>query len=152
MAVPTMRRRIRNRVNATNVAFAAALAGGDAAAAAGLYAPEARLLAPGTGLLRGRDAITRFWQAGIEIGITAVQLETLDLDDDVALELGRYRLRVEAEGSEAVTDRGHYVVIHKRQSDGSWMWAVEIFNSDGAADAEKSGSGGATLEVGLTTP
>jgi hypothetical protein len=32
------------------------------------------------------------------------------------------------------------VVIHKRQTDGSWKWAVDIFNSDAAtAEAEQTG-------------
>lgn len=32
--------------------------------------------------------------------------------------------------SESTTEVGNDVVIHRRQPNGSWNWAVDIFNSD----------------------
>ena len=31
----------------------------------------------------------------------------------------------------AVVERGKYVRIHELQADGSWLWAVEMFNPAG---------------------
>lgn len=115
----------------TTAAFAAALAAGDARAAARAYASQATLLAPFAEVFRGREAIEAFWRAGVASGVAAVDLKPLELErrDDLAYEIGRYRLRVEtADGS--VVDRGKYVLVHERQPDGSWLRAVETFNPD----------------------
>lgn len=124
---------VREAVEENNRRFAAAMAAGDAAGAASVYADNGALLPPGAEVLRGKDAIERFWQGGIEMGIRGVQLETLELEqeDGLAYEIGRFRLRIEPDGGEPASDVGKYVVVHKRQPDGSWRWAVDIFNSDG---------------------
>jgi len=98
--------------------FVAALAGGDAKGAAAVYARNARLLAPSAELLRGSEAIEAFWRAGLESGIRAAELEAVQLEP--------------AEGG-TVVDRGKYLLVHERQEDGSWRWAVEMFNPDAPA-------------------
>ncbi len=122
-------------IDANNRRFADALVRGDAADVAAVYAPDARLLAPGAEPIQGREAIEAFWKGGVEMGIKGVELETLELEqqDGVAYEIGRYRLRIEPDGAEGMTDVGKFVVVHKRQLDGSWKWAVDIFNSDAPA-------------------
>ena len=113
-------------------AFVAALEEGDAEAASRVYTDNATLLPPSAELIEGRAAIEAFWKAGLEAGITEVELEALELErqDGVAYEIGRYELRLApAEGS-TVVDRGKYVLVHERQTDGSWRWAVEMFNPD----------------------
>ena len=114
-------------------AFATALNKGDATTAARVYADDARLLAPSAELFEGREAIAAFWQAGIESGIKLVELEALELDGEgrLAYEIGCYALRLEpADGQRPVVDRGKYLLVHVRQQDGSWRWAVEMFNPD----------------------
>jgi ketosteroid isomerase-like protein len=108
-------------------AFAAALVRSDAAEAAALYAVGARLLTPSSELLGGRLEIEAFWQAGLAVGLTDVELTTLELHlyDEIALEYGRYVLAA-PEG----TDRGKYVVLHRREADGVWRRAVDLFNPD----------------------
>jgi uncharacterized protein (TIGR02246 family) len=128
MAAPAESRRTTDQIGAANALLVQALMRGDGAAAAALYAEDAKLFAPGAGLLKGRAAIGRFWQTGIQVGITSLELETLDLDDEVACELGRYRLRITPEGGEPASEHGEYVVIHRRQADGSWKWALDIFS------------------------
>lgn len=73
-------------------AFVGALERGDAKAASASYTSDARLLAPSAELFRGRAAIERFWRAGVDRGISEVELETLELvrRNDVAYEIGRY--------------------------------------------------------------
>jgi len=114
-------------------AFTAALSGGDAAAAARLYAIDARLLAPSADLIEGRDAIEAFWRAGLEAGVREFELEAIELDRSgcVAYEIGSYALRVESEIG-PVVDNGKYVLVHRRQDDGAWLRAVETFNPDRA--------------------
>lgn len=113
-------------------AFVGALQSGDAKAASASYTPDARLLAPSAALFRGREAIERFWRAGVETGISEVQLETLELVrlNGLAYEIGRYELGLTPPDGIPVVDRGKYVRVHEQQADGSWLWAVEMFNPD----------------------
>jgi uncharacterized protein (TIGR02246 family) len=114
----------------TTAAFVAALAAGDAAAASEAYADDARLLPPATGFVQGRAAIERFWRAGVESGISGVELDPVELErrQAVAFEFGRYALRLQPVGEDAVVDRGSYVLVHERQADGSWRRALEMFS------------------------
>jgi uncharacterized protein (TIGR02246 family) len=123
---------LREAIEANNQRFAAALTAGDAAGAASLYAGDATLLPPNAEGLKGREAIERFWQGGIAAGISRVDLETLQLEpaDGLAIEVGRYTLEIELDRDEPAIEVGKYVVVHKRQPDGSWRWAIDIFNSN----------------------
>ena len=116
----------------TRAAFVSAVCCGDAAAAAAVYAASARLLAPSAELMQGREEIAAFWQAGIDAGISKVELEALQVEhhDGVAYEVGRYALRLESPEGATVVDRGKYALVHERQPDGSWLRAVETFNPD----------------------
>jgi uncharacterized protein (TIGR02246 family) len=117
-------------VTESNRRFANAAARGDPRAMASAYTNDADLLPPDAEALRGRVAIERFWQGGIEMGIRGLELKTLQLvpADSLAYEIGRYTLCFEKEHGVRVTDLANYVVIHRSQPDGSWQKAVEIFN------------------------
>lgn len=119
-------------IDESRAAFVAALQAGDARAASAVYTADAQLLPPSTELVEGRPAIEAFWQAGIDAGLSAVELEQLKLECDgrFAYEIGRYALRLRPADGESVVDRGKYVLVHARQDDGSWRWAVEMFNPD----------------------
>jgi len=119
-------------IAATHEAFVEAVRSGDAEAAAAVYASGARLLPPVAAPLEGREAIASYWQAGVDAGLVEAALEARELRrfDGVAYEVGRYSLRLEPADGATVVDRGAYVLVHERQGDGSWHWAVEMFNPD----------------------
>lgn len=114
-------------------AFVAALHDGDATAASAVYAENATLLPPSAEPLRGREAISAFWSAGVEAGISGVELNALELERDggFAYEIGRYALRLQPADGGTVLDRGKYVLVHARQADGTWQRVVEMFSPDG---------------------
>jgi ketosteroid isomerase-like protein len=116
----------------SRVAFVAALRGGDATAASAVYAEDARLLPPSAELLQGREAIEAFWKAGVEAGISEVELEALEFESDggLAYEIGRYALRLRPADGGTVVDRGKYLLVHQRGPDGSWRRAAEMFNPE----------------------
>ena len=122
---------VEGAIAEARAAFVTALGDGDAAAVTRLYVDGARLLAPSAELFDGREAIARFWQAGVAAGVRAVELDVLELErhDGVAYEIGRYALRLRTDGG-TVVDRGKYVLVHERQRDGAWLRAVETFNPD----------------------
>ena len=111
-----------------------ALTRGDATAAGALYAIDAKLLAPGAPVLAGRSQIEAYWQTGIALGISRIELEVLDLEiaraEAVAFEVGRYALGVEAGDRGHMVYRGKYVGVHRQQPDGAWRRAVDVFNPD----------------------
>jgi len=117
----------------TRAMFVAALGRADAQALAALYTPDATLLPPSAAPIGGREAIMRFWQAGLDAGIVAIRLEPTRLDHDarLAYELGSYELRLEPDGSDTIVDRGSYLLVHSREDDGSWRRRVEIFTPTG---------------------
>ena len=119
-------------IGASRAAFAAALRGGDAAAAGAVYSDDASLLPPSAEPLKGREAITAFWRAGVAAGISDVELDALELErvDGLAYEIGRYALQLQPAGGGTIVDRGSYVLVHARQTDGSWRRAVEMFSPD----------------------
>lgn len=114
--------------------LASAVTRGDATAAGALYMADAKLLPPASPLVAGRKQIELYWQAGIALGITEIGLETVDLEiapaQVVAVEVGRYEIGVLAGDRGRHIYRGKYVGLHRRQADGSWRRAVDVFNPD----------------------
>jgi uncharacterized protein (TIGR02246 family) len=113
----------------SNRRFADAAARRDAGAMASVYAHDADFIPPNSEPLRGTVAIRDFWHDGLETGIAGLELETVRLDqaEGIACELGRYTLIFKTEDGTPVTDEATYLVVHKRQHDGSWRRASEIF-------------------------
>lgn len=110
------------------VQLGAAVNRGDAAAAAALYEADAWLLAPSAELVTGRLEIEAYWRAGLAVGLARVDLSTTDVHvvDAIAIEVGRYVLTL----ADDAVDGGKYVVLHRRQTDGTWRRAVDVFNPD----------------------
>ena len=101
---------------------------GDAALAASLYEPGARLLPPGAGAITGDEAIRTFFARRFAAGSDGGVLETVRRDEhgDIAVEEGRYGRR----SGDVLLDTGKYVAVFHRQPDGAWRWATDMWNSD----------------------
>jgi uncharacterized protein (TIGR02246 family) len=119
----------RKDIDALNTRMLQALEKGDAAAIAAIYAPDGQAMPPGAPTING-PGIQPLWQSVIDMGVTGGALKTLSLEElgDTAIETGQYEMHV---GSDVV-DRGKYVVVHRRQPDGSWRYGIDIWNSDQA--------------------
>lgn len=96
-----------------------------------LYTEDATLMPPNTESVQGRAAIQAFWEAFPPASELELTSEEVDGRGDLAFERGSYSLTLMIEGmSEPVPDSGKYIVILRRQADGSWLIAADIFNSD----------------------
>jgi len=82
-------------------------------------------------IMKGKGAITAFWQGARDMGVKEAKLETVELTpmgDKTACEIGKYVLKIHPEGGEAFTDTGKYMMIWKLV-DGSWKWDSDAWNS-----------------------
>jgi uncharacterized protein (TIGR02246 family) len=116
----------RSDIDTLNAAFEQAVEKGDSALLVSLYAPDARVLPPGSEPLTGAAAIQQFWQGVMREGVTGARLETVSLEElgDVAVEEGRYEMRA----GDQVAQAGKYVVVHRRQPDGAWKLGIDMWS------------------------
>jgi uncharacterized protein (TIGR02246 family) len=99
---------------------------GDAAGMAAYYTEDAKLLAEQADLIRGRDAIERFWQEAIGRARAGNAVRTISLDEvtsssDLGYVLGTVMVRIPGRG-EFTTK---YATIWRRDADGRWRLAVD---------------------------
>ena len=95
-----------------------------------LYAEDAVLMLPNQPALVGREAILQGWAQSSVSQLTVTPLEIYG-SGELAYIRGAYSLEMTIEGlPEPVSDRGKYVVILRRQPDGSWPAVIDILNSD----------------------
>ena len=121
-----------SEVTAVAQAFHDGVANRDATALASLYAENGKFLPPGMEPCEGRAQIRSAMQLLLDMGARSLDIEPLDVreTDNLAIEYGRYALRIEPEGNEAVTDVGKYLVVHERQAGGVTKIVYDIFNSN----------------------
>ena len=118
----------RQAIDKTNAEFVGAMNAGNIPAAMKVYTDDAKLLPPNSPAMTGKADIQAFWEgAGQALGIKSVSINTVTVDfiEDRAIEHGEYTLEL-ANG----TDKGKFLMIWKRQSDGSWKWHIDMFSSD----------------------
>ncbi len=119
-------------ISATSREFEAAFVRGDAAGVAACYTDDAAVLAPDLPMMTGKHAAQDYWQAGIDMGIKSVSLKTVSLEDkgDTAIDTGTIVAVIQPPGGQSMEASAKFVVIWKRQPDGSWKMAVDCFNWD----------------------
>jgi uncharacterized protein (TIGR02246 family) len=119
---------IRSVIAAANEKLMAAFRRGDAAGVAAAYTEDGEVLPPNSDVTAGRQNIQAFWQGAMKMGITALQLETVEAagSGDMATEVGRYALQ--GPGGQVI-DEGKYIVIWKQEA-GQLKVHRDIWNSN----------------------
>lgn len=100
-------------------------------ASASAYTESAIVMPPNEGPVEGRAAI-RAWFEHFP-AMSEFTLSPVDMDGrgDLAYVRGTYALTLAAaSGHPPLPDHGKYLEIRRRQADGRWLIAVDIFNSD----------------------
>lgn len=112
----------------------AAVARGDAATIASVYADDAVIMPPGFEAAHGRPAVEQFWRAAFQYGLKAVTLHSQEVvaDGDLAYVLGAGTSRMETPEGQATVTTSKYILVWRRQTDGAWRIAVDIWNSNTA--------------------
>jgi len=127
-------------IRATDSAFVTAANAGNASGVAGTYTPDAHLMPPNLATIEGREAIQKFWGGlldanHVKLGLTSDEVEGRG---DLAYSRGRYTFDITPKGKgEPGHDEGKFLEILRRQSDGSWRYAVDMYSSNLPAPAAK---------------
>ncbi|UCC71597.1 MAG: DUF4440 domain-containing protein [Gemmatimonadota bacterium] len=110
--------------------FRDAVLAGDWAGASQLFAAEAVWMPPNAPLIEGPDAIRAAFEADAATYTAFTNTPTEIVGSgDVAYARGTYTLTV-AGMAEPISDSGKYLAIFRKQADGSWLAALDIWNSD----------------------
>ena len=117
------------------VRFTKAFAAGDAAAVAAFYTKDGKILPPNMPMITGPQEIQGFFKGARDMGMRGITLDALEVEisGDLAYEVGKYSIDMELEGGQTMTDVGKYLMVLKRQADGSWMMSADMFSSDAPA-------------------
>lgn len=98
-----------------------------------LYTENAVLMPPHHPEVQGRAALRAFLGSFPRISSFRATAHEIDGRADLAYVRGSYAMTLHPEGAaDPVKDEGKFVEIRRRQPDGSWLLAVDIFNSDNA--------------------
>jgi uncharacterized protein (TIGR02246 family) len=120
-------------IDALRSSFAAAMSAGDVDGVMATYADDAVQMPPNQPELRGKDAIRARHQEFMDLYELVLEnpAEEIVVKGDWGILRGTYVISgtPKADG-EPIQDTGKYMVTWRRQADGSWRVAHEIWNSD----------------------
>ena len=121
----------REAIRAASERFSTLLVGRDFAALAQLYTQDAVIMPPHQPAVRGRAAFETWITSFPRVSRFTLNNEEIDGRADVAYVRGSFTMTIHPEGAPGpIEDVGKYLEIRKRQPDGSWLLAADIFNSD----------------------
>lgn len=104
------------------------------AALSQVYTSTARILPPGGQLITGLEHIQAFWQQAVDVlHVEGLKLNTVEINqigDDTAIEIGRADLQITGDPAGTAVN---YLVVWKRDADGSWKWDIDIWNQAAAS-------------------
>jgi uncharacterized protein (TIGR02246 family) len=118
----------------------------DAAGVAAWYTDDVAVLCPNKPLAAGKDAAQKAWVAMLVPGTQVTWAPTkveVAASGDMAYDQGTYTMSMPGPDGKPVSDTGKYLVVAKKQADGSWKVAEDMWNSDlpavAPAPAKKKG-------------
>jgi ketosteroid isomerase-like protein len=125
---------VKQAIDGNNVLFGAAVLKGDTAALAGFYTDDALFMSPNHPAARGHNAIAKsFAGMGSEMKLATFKLQAQDVvvAGDYAVETGAYDFSGTApKATKPMHDAGKYLVLWKKQADGSYKIVRDIYNTD----------------------
>jgi len=97
-----------------------------------LYIADALVLRSNYPPVRGAAAVREFFFGALDAGLGEVEIEPLRIDvaGELAYEAGRFKALVPSATGKRREERGKYVWVCSRQSNGEWKLAVDCWSSD----------------------
>jgi uncharacterized protein (TIGR02246 family) len=124
---------VKSQIRKLNAAWVAAVAARNVEKVAEFYADDGQFLEPGAPVASGRDAITKAWNGLLTSpGFVSLTFSPTSINvaeaGDIAYEVGTYEISMKDAKGKPTAEKGKYVVIWKKQADGSWKVEVDIDN------------------------
>jgi uncharacterized protein (TIGR02246 family) len=113
------------------VKWDAAFNGGDAAALATIYVPDARVMPPrGVAQLAGHKAIEEYFAGRIRAGISGHALEIVEAQQvgPILFAAAKWRSSGPGENGARKTYGGNSMQVFERQGDGTWKIRMHLWN------------------------
>jgi ketosteroid isomerase-like protein len=100
----------------------------------GFVLSNGSVLAPNALIATGRDAIGKLFSAFFALPDLKIEWHPVDIgvarSGELGYSTGAYKMSFKDPGGKTVEDHGKYVTVWKKQSNGKWKVAYDIFNSD----------------------
>jgi ketosteroid isomerase-like protein len=129
---------VKAKIEADCKAYEQASLKGDAVAAASYYEDNAVILPSNMPMVKGRAAIEKTMAGWMQSEMKMKEFTTATISvegaGDFAVQLGRYFQKFEM-GGKAIADTGKFVTVWRKQVDGSWKMAYDIWTTDIPAPA-----------------
>ncbi len=95
------------------------------------YAPDAVYMPPHHAAVHGRDAIYEYLKNPMKHGVGELTYEVTFIkhSGDLAYDVGRYTMSL-PHGNGKRQDRGKYLTVWRRQANGDWQIAADMWSSD----------------------
>ena len=97
-----------------------------------LYVPDALVLRSNCSPIRGAAAVREFFFGALDAGLGEVEVEPLRVEvvGDMAYEAGRCKALVPSATGKRREERGKYLWVCVRQSNGEWKLAADCWSGD----------------------
>jgi len=125
---------VRQAIEQAKAKYIDAVTRGDSAGFVANYADDAVSMEPGVPVQHGRGELgANFAKRQQEVKVSDMKASTASVDvaGDYTIETGSYELTFTPKGGKPMYDKGNYLMVWKKQTDGSWKIYRDINNSDG---------------------
>lgn len=120
---------LRATIEGHNESFSRGFRQGDAEIIVRNYSPTARFLEPGAAPRVGLDAIRAYWRSTLPfIRDMILTTHSVEGTPEVLYETGFVDTWIELEDGKTIIQRDKYVNVWRRQADGSYKIAIDIWN------------------------
>lgn len=133
-AQPDTRAADERAIQETDLAWSKAGEAKDLERLLGFFADSASELSPNAPMATGKEALRKTWAGYFAMPGFAISWQPTKVEasrgGDLGYSIGTYVQTTRDAAGKPVTERGKYVTIWRKQTDGSWKVVADIFNSD----------------------
>lgn len=132
--MPDTRAADETAIRAASAAWSKASLARDLDKGVSFFTEDAIVMSPHSPMVKGKENIRKGWeqmlaQPGPGLSFTMSGVEVAR-SGDLAYEYGTYSFATKDKKGKTTEEKGKYVVVWKKQADGSWKAAVDIDNPD----------------------
>jgi uncharacterized protein (TIGR02246 family) len=121
-------------IRAASAAWSKASTAKDLDKAVAFYSDDAVQMPPKVPAIKGKEAIRKSWTPMLAMPGPGLSFQTAAVEvarsGDIAYETGSYDFSTTDKKGKTSDEKGKYVVVWKKQTDGSWKAAIDMDNSD----------------------